>query len=79
MNSLGDAATKPRSKDTAARMSRFDALPDVAILSGRDLCFLLGCHRQTLWRKVREGHLPKPELVLGMKGWRVQTIRRILK
>lgn len=78
MNPLG-TAVKRRLEDSTVRLADFDALPNDALLRSGDLCFLFDCHRQTIWRKVRQGLLPKPEKVLGLQRWRVQTIRNILK
>jgi predicted DNA-binding transcriptional regulator AlpA len=62
------------------RVHRFDQLPDSARLYTKDLCELLQRHRQSLWRYVRSGHLPKPQrLFNGQPSWSVGEIRKALE
>jgi predicted DNA-binding transcriptional regulator AlpA len=62
------------------RIHRFDQLPDSARLYTKDMCELLERHRQSLWRYVRAGHLPKPQrLFNGQPSWSVGEIRKALK
>jgi len=62
------------------RIHRFDQLPDSARLYTKDMCELLERHRQSLWRYVRAGHLPKPQrLFNGQPSWSVGEIRKVLK
>lgn len=62
------------------RIHRFDQLPDSARLYTKDMCELLKRHRQSLWRYVRAGRLPKPQrLFNGQPSWSVGEIRKVLK
>lgn len=62
------------------RLSRFHKLPSEARIGVTDVCELLGRHRQSLWRYVRAGRLPKPRRVLGGRPtWSVLEIRKVLE
>lgn len=62
------------------RISRFNSLPGEARIGLSDLGELLGRHRQTLWRYVKAGELPKPKRILGGRPtWSVAEIRKILQ
>jgi len=62
------------------RAHRFDQLPDSARVYIPDLCELIDKHRQSLWRYVRAGHLPKPQrLFNGRPSWSVGEIRKVLQ
>lgn len=39
-------------------------------LSATDVAKMVGIHRVTVWRMVKDGRLPKPLDVLGLKRWR---------
>ena len=62
------------------RLSRFNKLPGEARIDMTDVCELLGRHRQSLWRYVRAGRLPKPRRLLGGRPtWSVSEIRKVLE
>ncbi|NDD12309.1 MAG: transcriptional regulator [Betaproteobacteria bacterium] len=58
----------------------FDKLPDSARVRPQDLCQLFNRHRQTIWRYVRDGHLPPPHRLFGgHPTWSVGEIRKALR
>lgn len=64
----------------ADRLSRFNKLPGEARIGLSDVCELLGRHRQSLWRYVRDGRMPRPQKILGGRPtWSVNEIRSVLK
>lgn len=62
------------------RVSQFDKLPDSARVTLQELALLLPAHRQTIWRHVRKGTLPRPERVAGSRRptWSAATVRLLL-
>ena len=57
------------------------AAPDLALhlLSKKQVCDMLGVAQVTVWRWVRDGHLPKP-LQLGPRriAWRTSDLQAFL-
>ena len=57
----------------------FTAFPDEALIDVKVVAGLLGCTRNTVWRRARAGILPAP-VKTGPRstGWRVGAIRQYL-
>ena len=70
----------PKLRTAAARippaLANFDALPDSALIDVATVAALLGCSRNTVWRKARAGELASP-IKTGPNStrWRVGSIR----
>ena len=58
-------------------ISKFDALPDTALLRVQAVCELLGASTSTCWRWARTGRLPRP-VKIGPQAtrWRVGDLRK---
>lgn len=62
------------------RLSKFHSLPGEARIGLSEVGELLGRHRQTLWRYVKAGALPKPKRILGGRPtWSISEIRKALE
>jgi prophage regulatory protein len=48
-------------------------------LSVNQVAELLGCHRNTIWNRVRSGQMPKPEKFGGKTVWRRAEIERFVE
>ena len=61
------------------RLRQFNELPCEALLSAKDVVFLSGRSRTSLWRDVQRGRLSKP-VRIGPSSvrWRVADIRDFL-
>ncbi|MFT3759324.1 helix-turn-helix transcriptional regulator [Thauera sp.] len=57
----------------------FDSLPSSAMVDDETFAVVLGCHRNTIWRKAKAGDLPKP-IKTGPRStrWQVGAIREYL-
>ena len=61
------------------RLRQFNELPCEALLSAKDVVFLSGRSRTSLWRDVQRGRLSKPVRIgPGTVRWRVADIRDFL-
>jgi predicted DNA-binding transcriptional regulator AlpA len=62
------------------RISKFDDLPDSALISAKEIMTLTGRSRTSLWRDVLHGNLADPVL-LGNRTvkWRASDVRQFLK
>jgi len=75
-----NTTTAPRLKTAGAKippaLANFDALPDSALVDVATVAVLLGCSRNTVWRKARAGELASP-IKTGPNStrWRVGSIR----
>ena len=49
------------------------------LLSIRDVSKLLKCHRCTVWRKTKAGHLPAPIMFSGAPHWLLSEIDASVK
>jgi len=47
-------------------------------ISAKDVAELLSVHRVTVWRMVKDGRLPKPKDVAGLKRWSAIDLRTAL-
>jgi hypothetical protein len=56
-------------------LQHFDKLPDSAMVGPRVVAALRGQSVCTVWRHVKLGILPKPEMVGGSARWRVGLLR----
>ena len=58
----------------------FDALPDSAHVRLPVVVGLFACSAATVWRRVKDGHLPKPKkLSERVTAWQVGELRRALE
>lgn len=66
--------------NSTARKTRvpFDELPDAALVPDTTVGTLFSVSRVTVWRWVKQGHLPAPVKVGTRAGWNVGALRRIL-
>lgn len=65
--------------DIPAALAQFDALPDSAHVALPVVAGLYGCSAPTVWRRVRDGSIPRPHKVSpGCTRWRVGDLRRAL-
>ncbi len=65
---------KPDSIPDALR--HFDSLPDAAHVRQPIVQALFGCSSATIWRRVKDGGLPKPhKLSERVTGWNVGELR----
>jgi predicted DNA-binding transcriptional regulator AlpA len=62
-----------------ARIERFDHLPNSARVSRTELQALVQISRQTLWRHVHQGRLPKPVRLGSENTWEVGAVRLYLR
>ena len=65
---------------SALRIKHFSKLPDKALLSAKEVVFLSGRSRTSLWRDVQRGFLARP-IKLGPKAmrWTVSDIKSFLE
>ena len=67
-------------KELPQSLIDFDRLPDSANVRVGVVAKLLGCSIPTIWRKARNGTLPKPvKFSTHVTSWNVGEIRGILK
>lgn len=60
-------------------LAAFDSLPDAALIDVSTCAALLGCSRNTVWRRAATGALPKPLKVSPQQTrWRVGDVRKAL-
>lgn len=62
------------------RLKSLTSLPVDALVSAKEICFLAGRSRASLWRDVQAGRLPRP-ISIGpqTRRWRVADVRAYLK
>ncbi len=71
-----------QSKNTSAPQSlaNFDSLPDAAFVRVGTVAGLFDCSVITVWRKAKDGTIPKPKkLSARVTGWNVGQLRATLK
>ncbi len=49
------------------------------LLSDRQVASLLGCHRNTIWNRVRTSNFPKPAQWEGKTVWKRHDIERFVE
>lgn len=78
-NHTTTAAPAARPAISKARSSGFSSYPDEALVEVGVVAELLGCSRNTVWRRSRAGVLPAP-VKTGPRStrWNVGAIRRYL-
>lgn len=77
-----EAASRTKSGSAPESISRFNQLPDQALIGGAAVCALVGgITRVTLWRWVRSGTFPAPrKLPSGrINAWKVGDVRNFLE
>lgn len=76
-----DAASNAKAVILSATISKFDQLPDSALIGSRDVREVIGgIGEVTLWRWVRKGEFPAPRKLPGgrLNAWKVADIRKFL-
>jgi predicted DNA-binding transcriptional regulator AlpA len=62
------------------RLTALSSLPADALISAKELSFLAGRSRTSIWRDVKQNRLPRPiSIGLQSKRWRVADVRAYLK
>lgn len=77
-----ESASKSEAGIVPESISRFNQLPDQALISGAVVCALVGdITRVTLWRWVRTGTFPSPRKMPSgrINVWRVGDVRNFLE
>jgi predicted DNA-binding transcriptional regulator AlpA len=75
-----DHAEKAAGKGIPDALKNFDSLPDSAHVRQPVVEALFGYSASTVWRRVKSGHIPKPEK-MGPRtsAWNVGKLRRVLR
>lgn len=61
-------------------LRNFDSLPDDAYVRQRVVEALFACSSATVWRRVKDGRIPKPrKLSDGVTAWNVGKLRVTLR
>lgn len=60
------------------KIADFDKLPDAARVRPSYVCELLAISPVTLYRRVREGFLPKPAKIGATASWSAGQLRAVL-
>lgn len=77
-----EAASNTKAGTVPDSISKFNQLPDQALIGGAAVCALVGdITRVTLWRWVRSGTFPAPrKLPSGrINAWKVGDVRNFLE
>jgi len=81
MQTIPSLAPKVHGATIKPSISNFDSLPASGFVDDKTVASVLGCSRNTVWRKARygEGGFPKPVKV-GPKStrWQVGAIRAFI-
>ena len=56
----------------------FKHLPDEALIRVHTVSVLFSCSVPTVWRWAKSGKLPAPVRVVGVTGWQVGPLRKLL-
>jgi predicted DNA-binding transcriptional regulator AlpA len=72
--------TKRASDNSTVAVTKFNQLPDIALVRLSMILCLLPCSRATFWRWVKNGRIPAPKK-MGSKisVWSAGQIRELLK
>lgn len=69
-----------KSEKLTEKLSRFDRLPDEALVSIEVLCALRDRSRASIWRDVKSGNCPAPvKIGTRCSRWRVGDLRNATK
>lgn len=62
------------------RLSALDRMPDSALISTKELSYLTGRSRSSIWRDVRANRLPRP-IAFGPQArrWRLKDVRTYME
>jgi predicted DNA-binding transcriptional regulator AlpA len=61
-------------------LKHFDSLPDAAFVRQPVVEALFSCSGTTVWRRVKDGRIPKPrKLSDRVTGWNVGALRQALQ
>lgn len=70
---------KKTTKHIPQSFLNFDSLPDTAFVRVGTVANLMDCSVVTVWRKAKDGTLPKPKkLSARVSGWNVGELRAAL-
>jgi len=61
------------------KIADFDKLPDAARVRPAYVCDLLGISPPTLYRRVKDGFLPKPGKIGSTSSWSAGQLREVLR
>ncbi len=71
------SSTSP--KETPRSLINFDSLPDSAYVRVGTVAGLFDCSVVTVWRKSKDGTIPKPKKLSDrVTGWQVGELRKSL-
>ncbi len=66
-------------KPAPQSLINFDSLPDAAFVRVGTVAGLFDCSVVTVWRKAKDGTIPKPKkLSARVTGWNVGELRSVL-
>lgn len=65
-------------KKPVSSLSEFDSLPGSAHVDIRTVAALFACAIPTVWRRSRNGQLPKPRKFGSSARWNVAELRAVL-
>jgi len=72
--------TKSKSEAIPDSLQHFDSLPNSAHVRQPIVEALFACSSATVWRRVKDGRIPKPrKLSHRITGWQVGDLRRALQ
>lgn len=72
-------SSSPSIKEPPRSLANFDSLPDSAYVRVGTVAGLLDCSKVTVWRKSKNGTLPKPKKLSDrVTGWQVGELRKSL-
>lgn len=73
------ATTRHSAPEIPSALRHFDSLPDSANVRLPVVAALFACADVTVWRRVKQGTLPKPrKLSARVTAWNVGELRRAL-
>lgn len=56
-----------------------DLISNDRLIRDLDAANILGCSRATLWRRVKDGTIPKPIRIGGMTRWPASEIQAVIE
>lgn len=74
-----NVTTRQAEPDIPSALRHFDSLPDSANVRLPVVAALFACAQVTVWRRVKQGTLPRPrKLSARVTAWNVGELRRVL-
>lgn len=75
-----NSSLSPTPQNLPERVQQFDALPNAALMTVKEISLLSGKSTATLWRDVQNGLLPEPHKIgPNSTRWCVGDVRRFLE